>query len=67
MTARDRWTIEIACCGNAGTAKVSQNDGWAFKNDPTTRVDAVPDGFKTEYVMDGDDPIICEKCGKKVW
>lgn len=47
MTARDRWTQTVTCnsCGIKGVAKVSQEDGWSFRNDQSTRVDELPDGF----------------------
>lgn len=50
-----------------GVASVSQADGWAFKNDSTTRVDSAPEGFRGEYIRDGNDSIFCAKCDNKVW
>ncbi len=47
MTARDRMTENVSCkqCGTEGLAKFSQEDGWSFMRDQSTRVDFLPDGF----------------------
>ena len=49
MTARDRFTEKLKCpkCGRQGVADLSQDDGcWTFWGSPT-RIDNLPDGFKT--------------------
>ncbi|WP_141678195.1 hypothetical protein U8P73_15045 [Rhizobium beringeri] len=64
MTARDRWEVELKCpvCGKTGTAEVSQADGWAFKNDQSTRVDDTPEGFDYEF-KDGRPRFFCKEHG----
>ena len=48
MTAKDRWTVDLACpkCGTTGTAHLWQEDGWSFSTgDQSTHIDSVPEGF----------------------
>lgn len=69
MTAKDRWTINLECkaCGITGTARVSQEDGWAFKNNPETTIDGIEglfsgiDGTKTSSPK-----FTCKNCGNEV-
>lgn len=67
MTARDRWTQKVHCkqCGKEGIAEVSQEDGWSFKNDQSTRVDDLPDGFGYTGGSGLNDPVrfYCLTCG----
>jgi hypothetical protein len=48
MTALDRWTENLACpvCGLTGEARLSQEDGYAFRRDQSTRIDYCPEGFE---------------------
>lgn len=67
MTARDRWTTNLSCeeCGTSGVADVSQEDGWSFKNDQSTRVDFLPEGFDYSGGSGFGDPVrfFCKNCG----
>lgn len=69
MTARDRFQETIRCdtCGTGGVARLSQEDGWAFKNDQSTRVDFIPDGFDYVGGSGFNDPVkfYCKTCGLK--
>ena len=67
MTARDRWIRKLSCesCETNGEARVSQNDGWAFKNDPSTQVDSIIGKFKSEQNGMGV-KFLCSVCGKEV-
>lgn len=69
MTAKDRWNQNLECktCGRSGEAKVSQEDGWAFKNDQSTSVDFLPDGFGYTGGTGFNDPVrfFCETCNPK--
>lgn len=66
MTARDRWTIDLKCpdCGREGVAHVSQEDGWSFQHDQSTRVDSVSPGFRVDY-PDGKPDFYCKADGAK--
>lgn len=65
MTAKDRWTTDLACpkCKTKGEAEVWQEDGWSFSNgDQSTHLDSVSAGFRAE--QDGNRlKFFCTKCG----
>ena len=68
MTARDRFTVRIVCpqCGKTSAAKLSQEDGWAFMRDQSTRIEDAPEGFNTVRVSGRANPEFhCTECNVK--
>lgn len=69
MTAKDRWTINLECksCGINGTARVSQEDGWAFMNNPETTIDSIQGNFiGIDGTKTSSPKFTCKNCGVEV-